>query len=129
MNSDLMEGDVSEGSDVPEFLNVTFYVDDITDLRRFYRDVLGLPVNFEEPGHLTVMDKIAVHDPTEGPAGTCRLYFLVDDPAPFAERAARQGVAGTLRKDGYGNPAWETTDPFGNSVVLLMRGRPTDEGS
>jgi catechol 2,3-dioxygenase-like lactoylglutathione lyase family enzyme len=111
-------------SDIPEFLNVTLYVDDITDLRRFYHDLLGLPVEFEEPGHITVMGKVAVHDPTEGPAGTCRLYFLVDDPERFAARAADRGVAGVLRHDGYGIPAWESTDPFGNSVVLLKRGRP-----
>lgn len=111
---------VSEQSDVPEFLNVTLYVDDTTELRAFYHDVLGLPIVYEEPGHITVMGKVAVHDPTEGPADTVRLYFFVDDPARFAERTVHAGV---LRTDGNGSPAWESTDPFGNSVVLLKRPR------
>jgi catechol 2,3-dioxygenase-like lactoylglutathione lyase family enzyme len=112
--------------DTPEFLNVTLYVDDIAEIRRYYHDVLGLPIVFEEPGHAAVMDRVAVHDPSEGPAGTCRLYFLVDDPSAFADRARASGVKGVLRVDGYGQPAWESVDPFGNSVVLLKRRRQTD---
>ncbi len=113
--------------DVPEFLNVTLYVNDISDLRAFYRDFLQLPVDYEEPGHATVMGEVAVHDPSEAPAGRCRLYFLVDDPESFANRAADHDIAGVLRSDGYGDPAWESMDPFGNSVVLLKRRRPTEE--
>lgn len=116
----------SEQNDVPEFLNVTLYVEDIADLRAFYHDVLGLPIVYEEPGHITVMGKVAVHDPTEGPANTVRLYFVVDDPEVFAKRATDAGRTGALRTDGYGKPAWESTDPFGNFVVLLKRGRSDD---
>src|SRR5438552_1463833 len=112
---------MTDQSDVPEFLNVTLYVDDISNLRSFYRDFLGLAVDFEEPGHATVMGNVAVHDLSEGPADTCRLYFVVEDPERFATRAVDEGIDGTLRKDGYGNPAWESTDSFGNSVVLLKR--------
>lgn len=108
-------------ADVPEFLNVTLYVEDTSELRAYYHDFLGLPIEYEEPGHITVMGRVAVHDPTEGTVGTRRVYFLVNDPEPFAQRAYDAGVAGILRKDGYGNPAWESTDPFGNSVVLLQR--------
>lgn len=114
--------------DVPEFLNVTLYVQNTSALRAFYHDLLGLPVQYEEPGHITVMGPVAVHDPTEGPAGTRRLYFLVNDPPGFGRRAEAAGVKGTLRKDGYGEPAWEATDPFGNSVVLLQRPRSNPEG-
>jgi hypothetical protein len=32
-----------------------------------------------------------------------------------------RGTEGTLRIDGFGRPAWESKDPFGNSVVLLVR--------
>ncbi len=106
---------------VPEFLNVTLYAADTADLRAFYHDVLGLPIEYEEPGHITVMGRVAVHDPSEAPEGTRRLYFLVDDPEPFARRARGAGIEGVLRKDGYGNPAWEAVDPFGNSVVLVKR--------
>ncbi|MEX0875614.1 MAG: VOC family protein [Actinomycetota bacterium] len=107
--------------DTPEFLNVTLYVDDIAPIRHFYHDVLGLPVVFEEPGQAAVMGSVAVHDPSEGPVDTSRLYFLVNDPTAFADRARSAGVEGTLRTDGYGEPAWESVDPFGNSVVVLKR--------
>lgn len=112
---------MSEAADVPEFLNVTMCADDISDLRAYYRDFLGLPVDFEEGGHATVMGKIAVHDASEGPVGTRRLYFLVGDPERFAREATQRGIRGFLRRDGYGNPAWESMDPAGNSVVLLQR--------
>lgn len=115
---------MTELDDIPEFLNVTLYVQDTAELRAFYHDLLGLPIQFEEAGHITVMGAVAIHDPTEGPAGTRRHYFLVNDPAGFAQRARAAGVVGVLRTDGYGNPAWESTDPFGNSVVLLQRARP-----
>jgi len=110
---------VEDNEDSPEFLNVTMYVDDTADLRAFYHDFLRLPIEYEEPGHITVMGRVAVHDPTEGPSGVARLYFFVQDPARWAARAEAAGVTGTLRADGSGNPAWETRDPFGNSVVLL----------
>jgi catechol 2,3-dioxygenase-like lactoylglutathione lyase family enzyme len=118
---------VTEQSEVPEFLNVTLYVDDIADLRAYYHDFLGLPIEFEESGHIAVMGKVAVHDPTEGPVDTCRLYFLVDDPGSYAKRAADLGQPGVLRSDGHGNPAWESKDAFGNSVVLLKRPRRAEE--
>ncbi len=110
--------------DEPEFLNVTLYAEDTSELRAYYHDFLGLPIEYEELGHVTVMGRIAVHDPTEGPAGVRRIYFLVNDLPAFARRADAAGVKGTLRKDGYGNSAWESKDPFGNSVVLLQR-RPS----
>jgi hypothetical protein len=118
---------MAESIDAPEFLNATFYVEDITGLSAFYREFLALPVDFEEPQQGVVMGKVAVHDTSEGPAGICRLYFLVDDPRRWALRASQEGVAGFLREDGYGNPAWESTDPFGNSVVLLQR-PPAQDG-
>lgn len=62
------------GSDVPEFLDVTMYVDDIGPIRSFYHEVLRIPIVHEEPGHIAVMGPIAVHDPTEGPVGTTRFF-------------------------------------------------------
>ena len=106
-----------------EFLNVTFYAGDIGPLRAFYHDFLGLAVDYEQPGHIAAMGKVCAHDPSEGPVGTVRLYFLCDDSAAYAEAATAAGYSGELRQDGFGNPAWETTDPFGNSVVILQRGR------
>jgi hypothetical protein len=67
------------------------------------------------------MGPVCIHDPSEGPDNSVRLYFLVDDPRAYADAAARDGVKGVLRTDGNGRPAWEPKDPFGNSVVLLTR--------
>ena len=111
----------TDADDVPEFLNVTLYTEDISELREFYHGFLGLPIEYEEAGHIAVMGRVAVHDATEGPVGTRRLYFFVNDPVAFASRAEPHGVSGVLRADGHGNPAWESTDPLGNSVVLLKR--------
>lgn len=105
----------------PEFLCVTMYTDDPDPLRAFYHDVLGLPLDYEQAGHIAAMGPVCAHDPTEGPEGTVRLYFTVDDPTRYAGAAAKAGVVGTLRTDGFGKPLWESTDPFGTSVVLLAR--------
>ena len=105
-----------------EFLTVTLYAEDIGPLKSYYHDLLGLPLNYEQPGHIAAMGPICAHDPTEGPANTVRLYFLADDPTVVAEAAAARGVAGHLRKDGYGKAAWESKDPSGNSIVVLTRG-------
>ncbi len=78
-------------------------------------------MNYEQPGHIAAMGPICAHDPSEGPADAIRLYFLADDPAVIAEAATERGVDGVLRQDGYGRAAWESRDPFGNSMVVLTR--------
>lgn len=109
------------GPEPPEFLCVTMYAADVEPLRAYYHDVLGLPIDYEEPGHLVAMPKVCAHDPSEGEAGTMRLYFAVDDVARFAAAAQARGVQGTVAADGLGNPAWHSTDPHGNSVHILTR--------
>ncbi len=106
----------------PEFLCITFYSEDPQPLRTYYHEVLGLPLDYEEPGHIAAMGPISAHDPSEGPAGSVRIYFLVDDAREYAAAAREKGAEGFLRSDGFGRPAWESKDPFGNSVVLLTRG-------
>src|SRR5207248_6170249 len=54
-SSGCWSGDVNTDQ-APEFLNVTMYVEKTADLRAFYHDLLGLPIEFEEPGHITVME-------------------------------------------------------------------------
>lgn len=105
----------------PQFLCVTLYSQDPQPLRSYYHDVLGLPIDYEVPGHIAAMGPICAHDPSEGPAGTVRMYFLVDNVPRYAEVAKESGAEGILRTDGNGQPAWESQDPFGNSVVLLTR--------
>lgn len=112
---------MSTESSAIEFLTVTLYAEDINPLRGFYHDLLALPINYEQSGHIAAMGPICAHDPSEGPANTIRLYFLADDPEQIAEGASIRGVEGVLRKDGYGKAAWESKDPFGNSVVVLTR--------
>lgn len=109
------------GSETPEFLCVTMYADDIAPLRAYYHDALGLPIDYEQPGHLVAMPNVCAHDPSEGRAGTMRLYFLVDDVATFAATAQRRGARGVVAVDGLGNPAWHSSDPAGNSVHVLTR--------
>jgi hypothetical protein len=120
------DGDVNENVAMddlppPQFLNITLYAEETAPLRAFYHDLLGLPIDYEEPGHIAVMGPLCAHDPSEGPVGTVRLYFIVDDPGAYAEAATHKRIEGTLRTDGFGKPAWESSDPFGNSVVLLSR--------
>jgi hypothetical protein len=96
-------------------------MDDLRPLQAYYHEVLGLPVDHEEPGHIAAMGPVCAHDPTDCPPGTVRLYFLVEDATKYADVAAERGTEGTLRTDGFGRPLWESKDPFGNSVVLLTR--------
>jgi hypothetical protein len=105
----------------PEFLCVTMYVSDPNALRSYYHDTIRLPVDYEVPGHIAALGPVCIHDPSDGPVNSLRLYFLVDDPTRYAEAASHQDVEGALRTDGNGRSAWETIDPFGNSVVLLAR--------
>lgn len=67
--------------------NVTLYVarDEFDMVRAFYSERLGLPVIFEETGHIccfAVGDDLAVclHEPEPGhPAGARELFLWVDD--------------------------------------------------
>ncbi len=97
------------------------YAEDIAPLRAYYHDALGLLIDYEQPGQLVAMPNVCAHDPSEGPAGTMRLYFLVDDVAAFAATAQRRGAQGIVAIDGLGNPAWHSTDPSGNSGHVLTR--------
>jgi hypothetical protein len=111
-------GEVSDGL---EFLNVTLYSSRIEEMVAFYRDGVGLSPDYEEPGHLCAMGHVAVHDPSEGPAGSARLYFLADDAKDFAARANEVGIPGIIRSDGYGKSAWQTDVATSLSVVVLTR--------
>ena len=85
--------------------NVTFYVAaaEFDEVRRFYAERLGLPVVFEEAGHICcfgVGDGVAicVHEAEPGhPAGTRELFLWTDTDE---ERL---------------------TDPLGNQVRLHRR--------
>ena len=105
-----------------EFLNVTFYTSDVQGVRAFYGGALGLPIDFEEPGHLAAMGHICAHDQSEGErAGTTRIYLMSDDPAAAGAAAAEAGYPGVAGIDAGGDPMWDTTDPLGNSVRILKR--------
>lgn len=112
--------DAEEHTDL-EFLCVTMYTAETGTLRDYYHEALGLPIDFEVRGHITAMPKVCVHDPSEGPAGTLRMYFVTDDVEAHAARAKARGTQGTLGADGFGKLMWESTDPFGNSVRVLTR--------
>lgn len=94
---------------MPELHNVTLYVagDVFDDVREFYATTLGLPVVFEEPGHICcfgVSDQIAVclHEPEPGhQAGTTELFFW----AAELDRGTEVHLA----------------DPVGNQIRLHLR--------
>ena len=89
--------------------NVTFYVDsgDFDAVRAFYADRLGLPVVFEEVGHLCCFGAgeglaICVHEAEPGhPAGSRELFLW---------------VAGASDR-----PETRLTDPVGNRVRFHAR--------
>ncbi len=93
--------------------NVTFYVgaEEFDRVRDFYAD-LGIPVVFEEPGHLccfSVGDELAicVHEAEPGhPAGTRELFLWAD----------------------VGTDEMRVTDPLGNHVRLHRRQHRRDVG-
>ena len=92
-----------------ELHNVTLYVarDAFDDVRKFYATSLGLPVVFEEAGHICcfgVGDHVAVcvHEAEPGhPAGNTELFFWVD----AVDRRVEVQLA----------------DPLGNQIRLHVR--------
>jgi hypothetical protein len=74
----------------PEFLCVTMYVSDPNALRSYYHDTIRLPVDYEVPGHIAALGPVCIHDPSDGPVNSLRLYFLVDDPTSYAEAASHK---------------------------------------
>jgi catechol 2,3-dioxygenase-like lactoylglutathione lyase family enzyme len=96
---------------VTQLHNVTIYVgrDDFDDVRWFYANQVGLPVVFEEPGHISCFGSgkdvaICIHEAEPGhPAGTRELFLWVDD--------ARVDPDAELHLD----------DPVGNQIRLHRR--------
>ena len=92
--------------------NVTLYVgrDELDDARAFYAERLGLPVVFEEAGHICCFGAgddlaICIHEAEPGrPAGGHELFLWVDD--------------------GQGDGEVRLTDPLGTHVRLHGRRRP-----
>jgi catechol 2,3-dioxygenase-like lactoylglutathione lyase family enzyme len=87
--------------------NVAIYVgrDEFDDVRAFYAERLGLPIVFEEPGHICcfsvgIASAICVHEAEPGhPAGTRELFLWVDDEAidPLAEERLNDPVGNQIR--------------------------------
>ena len=98
--------------------NVALYVEreDFDGVRAFYAETVGLPVIFEEPGHICCFGvghdlAICVHEAEPGhPAGTRELFLWVDENGfdPLA--------------------AVLLTDPMGNQLRLHRRRGGLDPG-
>ena len=94
---------------MPELHNITLYVarDVFDDVREFYATTLGLPVAFEESGHIccfAVSDQVAicVHEAEPGHlAGNTELFFWADE----LDRG----------------PEIQLVDPVGNQIRLHLR--------
>jgi lactoylglutathione lyase len=114
----------------------------VSDMRRsvaFYRDVLGLPLEFESP-HWTQFNAggatLALHasegagqaDAKQSPAGRCRPGFAVADLDAFHRRMLEQKVACVqVPTETFGIKVAQYLDPDGLTIhVAQERGRPPD---
>ncbi|MDQ6688841.1 MAG: VOC family protein, partial [Actinomycetota bacterium] len=111
-----------------------FSVDDVTEAKRFYGDVLGLDVS-EDNGMLTLhlaggRDTLVYPKPKHQPATYTILNFPVSDIEEAVDELVRRGVT-FEQYDGlderginrHGGPliAW-FTDPAGNILSVLETG-------
>src|SRR2546425_182127 len=104
-----------------EFLTLTLHCNDYDSTRRFYRDVLGLDVAYEQEGHVTAMDRVCVHDLTDGLGSARELIFTVDQLEVFQKRADELGFEATLRSFSNGQSYLRLRDPEGNYIKLQTR--------
>lgn len=94
----------------------------------FYRDVLALPVAFEEPGVCAFLDlggpRLALYPGREATRNPTFLVLdLADEAALVAEHARLKSHApSTIRAVPYGR-AFDLLDPEGNSVELHIATR------
>ena len=105
--------------------NVHIYVRDMDRSRRFYRDLLGIPLDGD--GHWQEADfggvRFALHAVPEGiePApGTIKLNFRVGDADGAADRLRESGVeVEEQMREEYG-VSYRVLDPDGYRIYLFQ---------
>jgi len=113
-----------------QFHNATVYVKtgEVNRAAAIYRDLLGLPVIFAEPGHIACFSTesntiaLCVHEEEpDHPAGTIELFFWTPHPEAIASRAETVGctVAFAQMADGGTEPRLRLT----NGVDLRLHRR------
>lgn len=103
------------------------FVSDMDRAVRFYRDVLGLPLQFTSTGwseFATGETKLALHPASEqNPAGTVEIGFRVPDLNQFYSAMQAKGVAFSMpptRQD-YGGMLAQFVDSEGSHVSVSER--------
>ncbi len=107
---------------------VEIYFEDLERARDFYRDVLGLVVSGESPGHhvqfdtgaaFLCLEKKGVEDYPS--ADKAVVFFHVRDLRKAIERVGRERVLRAELEPGAGRPPWAVLhDPEGHNVLLLQ---------
>ncbi len=116
---------------LPRLQNAYLVARDMTALRRFYDQVLGLRLKFADGDRWTQYDagpaNFSLSSPDEAPeriAGAV-LVFEVDDLGSHRTRIEAAGgrIIGTRDMDAHGGML-TFVDPEGNKVQLYCRARP-----
>jgi catechol 2,3-dioxygenase-like lactoylglutathione lyase family enzyme len=103
---------------VRQLYSLTLNTADVTKVRDFYRDVVGLEVRAETPGRSVTFDTgaatITFEELYKKPASYAELYFQVEDVPHFCKR---------LRLEGHEVPKeWADkavlVDPDGRRVIV-----------
>lgn len=107
-----------------ELVEVVLYVSDMRRATRFYRDTLGLELNYESD-HWTTFETgactLALHGTDQGEPGRGEPdpTFLVPDADAERERLAGAGVEVTeIREPVAGTRVFDATDPEGNRFSI-----------
>jgi catechol 2,3-dioxygenase-like lactoylglutathione lyase family enzyme len=111
-----------------ELTEVVVYVRDMDRAVRFYRDTLGLDVEFESEGWTTFRTgpcTLALHptDRREPGTGEPDPTFLVGDAPVERARLSADGVeVSDVREPAPGVRVFDAWDPDGNRISLESRG-------
>jgi catechol 2,3-dioxygenase-like lactoylglutathione lyase family enzyme len=103
--------------------NVLYPADDVDEAVRFYRDVLGLELKFQDGERFAALDgegtTLAIAGPRERVVGGPAVSFKVDDVAAMVDRLTAAG-ARLVRGPEHGPHEVRAVlrDPAGNPLVL-----------
>lgn len=119
-----MVREASEGLLAKAKLDTVFlWTRDFPAMRRFYHEVLGLPISYENPHFASLHGRgasIALHAEREGHTRGDNWFieFLVDDLDSVVAELSRRGVTvGPVRDEGFGRIT-SFQDPEGNEIGL-----------
>ncbi|MDE3137514.1 MAG: VOC family protein [Acidobacteriota bacterium] len=111
---------------------VELYFDDLERARKFYREVLGLKLQDEQPGHHSQFDTGASFLCLERKAAESYasrdkavVFLEVDDLAAAVKKIGRKRFVHIESRGKRGGPSWAVMhDPEGHNVLLLNSRKP-----